>query len=81
MFEHKYKIENNRIVKKSTGIPVPEDEPLFILRAKDVNALPVLVAYLTLCRNLEHRDLVNKSVKDFKNFQMEHPEIMKEPDI
>jgi hypothetical protein len=82
MRERKYTInEDGRLVKKSTGRPIPDDEPLFILRGKDRNALPTLMAYAFLCSDLEHRELVMKSVLDFKSFAVDNPDIMKEPNI
>jgi hypothetical protein len=79
MFELKYRIENKQIVKKSNGVPIPENEPLFILRAKDKNALPALMGYLALCDDLHHREEVMKSIVNFKQFSVENSEIMKEP--
>ena len=81
MLERKYAIENGRLVKRSTGVPIPDDEPLFILRAKDSNALPTLMAYIAICFDLNHRELVMKSVLDFKEFSIKHPELMAEPDV
>lgn len=79
MHERKYTIENNKIVKRSTGVPVPEDEPLFIFRAQDRKALAALVAYSMVVDNLEHRESVTKSINDFRDFQEKNPEKMKEP--
>jgi hypothetical protein len=80
MHERKYKIENNQIVRRCDGMPISEDEPLFILRAQDVNALPMIMAYHAICLNLRHQANVIMSIKDFKNFKTKHPERMKEPD-
>jgi hypothetical protein len=84
MQERKYKIEVQdgvgTLVNKFTGKPVPDDEPLFILRAQDVNALPSLMAYMVLCKDLHHREESTKSVVDFRNFRDANPERMKEPD-
>lgn len=79
MHDRKYKIEGGRLVKRSNGVPVPEDEPLFILRAKDRNALPALVAYSALCVSLEHKEEVTKSVNDFVRFRNQNPNVMGEP--
>lgn len=81
MLERKYGIVDGKLVKKSSGMPVPDDEPLFILRAKDRNALPALMGYVFLCTDLTHREQVMKSVLDFKNFATEHPERMAEPTV
>ena len=84
MQERKYKIEVQdgvgTLVNRSTGRPVPDDEPLCILRAQDVNALPTLMAYMLLCQDLHHCEEVKKVVVDFKNFRDTNPDRMKEPD-
>ena len=80
MIERKYKIENNRLVRRSDGVPIPDDEPLFIFRGQDRNALPILLAYQIICRDINHIAGVVKSIKDFTNFKDNHPERMKEPD-
>jgi len=81
MRERKYGIVDGVLVKKSSGVPISDDEPLFILRAKDKNALPALAFYVALCEDLYHRENVMKSVLDFKDFAAEHPERMAEPNI
>ena len=81
MLERKYQIVDSILVKRSTGVPIPDDEPLFILRAKDLNALSALAFYVALCNDLYHREQVMKSVLDFKNFAAQHPERMGEPTI
>lgn len=80
MHDRKYKIEDNKLVKRSNGLPIPADEPLFILRAQDINALPILVAYHIICKNLSHQANVVKSIIDFDDFRKDHLESMKEPD-
>lgn len=82
MRERKYKIEGGCLVNRSTNIPVPDDEPVFIFRAKDRKALAILVAYQAICDDLEQRAQVanpDVSGEDFRLFQMNHPELMKEP--
>lgn len=80
MIERKYKIENNRLVKRSDGVPIPDDEPLFILRGQDIKALPLLLAYNIICQNLKHIAGIVESIGDFTRFRDNHPERMKEPD-
>ena len=80
MIERKYKIENNRLVRRSDGEPVPDDVPVFILLAQDINALPVLLGYNMICLNLEHKAGVVKSISDFTEFRNKYPDRMKEPD-
>lgn len=79
IFERKYKIAGNQLVKKSNEQPIPEDEPLFIFRAKDRKALAALVAYNMILDNLDQKEAVMKSINDFRNFQEGHPELMSEP--
>ena len=40
--DSKFHIEGDQIVKTSNGDPIPEDEPLFLIRARDYLALPLL---------------------------------------
>ncbi len=79
MYERKYTIKDNKLVKRSNQVPVPEDEPLFIFRAKDRKALAAMVAYSLILDNLDQKAEVTKSVNDFRRFQEEHPEKMAEP--
>lgn len=79
MFERKYKILDGRIVKKSNEKPIPDDEPIFIFRAKDRKALAALVAYSMILDTLEQKEAVTKCVEDFRKFQLNNPELMQEP--
>jgi len=80
MRERKYKIDDNRLVRRADGVPVPDDEPLFIMRAQDKYALSIIIAYHAICTNLEHKSDINKSMQDFRDFRDKHPERIKEPD-
>jgi hypothetical protein len=44
-----FHIDGERLVKTSNNEPVPDDEPLFILRGRDVVALPGLLGYREEC--------------------------------
>ncbi len=79
MNERKYKIKDNKIVKRDGEIPIPDGEPLFIFRAKDRKALPALVAYNSILDNLDQMASVTKSIEDFRDFQEKNPEKMGEP--
>lgn len=79
MHERKYTIKDGQIVKKSNQVPIPDDEPLFVFRAKDRKALAALVAYHMILDNLDQMEEVQKSINDFRRFQEEHPEKMGEP--
>jgi len=76
----KYDIEDGKLVNSSTRKPIPDDEPIFILRAKDKNAVDAIEHYKTLCNNSEHRRSVAVRVWDFCGFSSENPDRMKEPD-
>ncbi len=80
MNERKYKILDGKLVKRKGEIPVPDDEPLIIFRAQDRKALCVLVSYNMILNNLEHKAELTKTINDFREFQEQHPERMKEPD-
>lgn len=78
MHAREYKIEEGRLVERRTGVPVPVDEPLFILRATDKNALPVLLGY-HMISNLEQKAAITPTAKDFKDYAKNNPDKMGEP--
>ena len=80
MVERKYIIKDGKVVKRSDEVPIPDDEPLFILRAQDIKALPVLLAYLMIQNTLEMRTSVKESIEDFRRFAEKNPDRMKNPD-
>lgn len=41
----KHDIVDNRIVNRKTGEPIPDDEPIFILRARDPFSTSAIEAY------------------------------------
>lgn len=65
----KYGIKNNRLVNMKTGIEIPEDELVFMLRAKDINAESAIFYYSSICCNENHRKAVMKRVINFHNFK------------
>lgn len=73
--------KDGRIVNRATGKPIPDDEPVFILRAKDVHATTALAAYLEEVYNdPEHSEAVQARIDAFDSFAAAHPERMKQPD-
>lgn len=79
--EPKYTVSQGRLVNRSTGKPIPDDEPVFILRAKDRVAVYAIMAYRAQCTgNPEHHDAVDARVGDFLRFKEMHPQRMKSPD-
>ncbi|HAL45497.1 MAG: hypothetical protein A2Y12_08805 [Planctomycetes bacterium GWF2_42_9] len=76
----KYKIENNQIINIKTGVAIPDNEPVFILRAKDTNALSAIGEYYGICDNVEHSAAVGAVFRKFADWQDSNQEIVKEPD-
>ena len=78
--EPKYGIRDKRIVNRHSGEPIPDDEPIFIFRAKDRLAVRILTAYFSAIEDPEHARAVVARLEDFKRFAREHPDRMKDPD-
>lgn len=62
---------------QGASIPtIPEDEPIFILRAKDAASVPLLNAYVVLCGHLgspdEHLLGLRELISDFSEWQNRH---------
>lgn len=77
----KYCIDNNgAICNVATGVPIPADEPIFILRAKDELAAQALAYYLTMVATEQHKDAVKHRMDDFTAFRLNNPDRMKAPD-
>jgi hypothetical protein len=76
---------DGKIYKKSNGEIVPEDEPLFLLRGRDLLALDLLWAYknLSLSNGCNGWHMYNLGVTTnlFLKFKTEHPDRMKVPSI
>jgi len=71
------------IVSERTGQPIPDDEPIFILRGRDQAAKATLETYLELCEDahtsLEHREGVVDAIRRFLKFDQENYTAMKKP--
>ena len=80
MNETKYEISNGKLVKRKNGEPLPDDEPVFILRASDKRTLYTLHQYANVCKDNDHRNAVIDRIAAFAKFSTDHPERMKEPD-
>lgn len=84
--DSKFSIDGSyRIVKTSNGEAVPDDEPLFLLRARDRLALPLLEIYNQLsivdgC-NEYHFEALNKTIGRFAQFARLNPSRMKQPSV
>lgn len=73
------------IVKTSNGEAIPEDEPLFLLRARDNLAVKLIEAYFALSYeagcNEYHFKKLDTVLEEFVQFAKNHPERMKQPSI
>lgn len=65
-------IDSVRLVNRQSGIPIPEDEPLFLIRAKDAFAMTALMAYLRALPPGPHKDAVSIRCAQFSNWQALH---------
>jgi hypothetical protein len=72
--------KDGRLVNRASGKAIPDDEPVFVLRAQDVHALPALLGYMTLVENDAHRAALQARALAFEAFREAHPERMKFPD-
>lgn len=82
--DSKFHIENDQIIKTSSGQAIPEDEPCFLIRARDYLALPLLRHYRRLCVDDGCTDFQiagNDAIEEFERFSAEHHERMKQPGI
>lgn len=70
------------IVNRQSGEPIPDDEPIFILRGRDIHALAALEYYrqLVLSGDQEHVDAVTRRVNQFARFRVKNAQRMKAPD-
>lgn len=63
---------------------VPDDEPVFVIRAADALACPLLSAYYNLCTKngaaVDHAVSVEAEYTRFADWQEAHPERVKLPD-
>lgn len=79
--EPKYTVNGRAIINRASSEEIPADEPVFILRARDVHAMYALRSYLLrLPAGSEHRRAVEARCMDFFNFKAAHLDRMKEPD-
>ncbi len=76
---------DGKIYKKSNDEIVPDDEPLFLLRGRDVLAVELLHAYLAISQKANckgyHFFKLGETVAGFLKFRKDHPERMKIPSI
>lgn len=79
--EPKYFInEKGRLTNRSTGKPIPDEEPVFVLRGQDKHAIEALAAYRASVSDPVHGMVVAQRIADFCAYAEGYPERMKEPD-
>jgi len=73
------------LIKRSNNDPVPEDEPIFILRARDHLAVPTLLTYLKFSKldgcNDFHMEGLEQQIALFDDWTRDHKDRMKQPGV
>jgi hypothetical protein len=77
MLDGKYNIQ---LVNKHTGSIIPDDEPVFILRARDIHAVTAMIAYAEVCKNQSQQIEVYNRIDEFQEWQINNQGKLKEPD-
>lgn len=82
---NRFHIENNQIVKNSNGEVLPINEPLFLIRARDYLAIPMLERYRKACVDNGGNDyilaLFDEIIAEFHKFKAANPDKIKLPGI
>jgi hypothetical protein len=78
--ERKYEAVDGKLVNRDTGIAIPDDEPVIVFRAKDRNSIGAMFAYLSLCTNKTHRNVIHERIQAFAAWQQANPKRVREPD-
>lgn len=78
----KYNIYEGKIINSSTGKPIPDNEPVFILRAQDKKSTDAILHYQRICDNFNQKDKVGDIMEKFIKYQLkdENSDRLKEPD-
>jgi hypothetical protein len=81
--DSKFACDGERVFNMRNGHDVPRDEPMFLLRARDIHALGTLLYYERLCAagSCDHNHMQGLAaiVSAFRQFAREHPDRMKDP--
>lgn len=81
--EPKYSIgERGRLVNRASGRPIPDDEPIFTLRAQDKLGMQTLQAYRAMSLSVGvDPGSIDERIQAFSKFAVQHPERMKYPNL
>ncbi len=81
----KFHVEGDEIIKTTNGEALPDDEPLFLFRARDRLALRALWAFEEASQrdgcNEYHMKGIWAAISKFTEFREKHPDRMKQPGI
>lgn len=78
--DRKYGVnDDGQLHNRLTGNVIPADEPVFILRARDVHAVYAMQCYLDACKVDWYKSIVRQRIGDFADFAINHPDRMREP--
>ena len=82
---NRFVVIGSEIVKKSNGEHLPIEEPLFLIRARDWLAMPMLKKYRELAVadgcNDYILELFDESLRAFEKFAKDYPARMKQPGV
>jgi len=76
----KYRFQHEQVVNRVTGVPIPLQEPVMVLRAKDIMAEGAIRFYAASCRDSVHRAVAEQRADAFAQFRMDNPDLVREPD-
>lgn len=82
--DNKHHLVGEQIVKTGNGVPVPDDEPVILFRARDKLAVPMLKHYRDLCLadgcTAYQMESMNDMIRRFEEFSAKSA-TMKQPGI
>lgn len=83
--DEKFHVEGDQIIKTTNGDVVPEDEPLFLVRARDYLAIPLLEHYRRMSEidgcNEWHLERLEQRIRLFEEWRDMNPDKMKQPGV
>lgn len=79
--DRKFTYVDGQYVNRVSGIPIPDDEPIIIFRARDRHTVAVLEFYKSLVSDEHHIEGINDRIEEFSSYQSNNPDLVKEPGI
>jgi len=82
----KYNFIGGHIINEASGLPVPDDEPCMVFRARDIWAVHAIESYLSDIelgigeKDTPHVTAVKERIEAFRRFARDNRDRMKEPD-